>query len=97
MLSARLILALFLVAQAYDGVFTYAAVHADGLAAEGNALLSTWMALVGPTAALIGAKVLAASCGILLYMVGFHRGLAYLTIFYAVAAIGPWLFVLQHY
>ena len=97
MLSTRLILILFLVAQAYDGVFTYAAVHADGLSAEGNALLGTWMALVGPTTALVGAKILAASCGILLYMVGFHRGLAYLTVFYAVAAIGPWLFVLQHY
>ena len=97
MLSTRLILALFLVAQAYDGVFTYAAVHADGVAAEGNALLGTWMMLVGPTTALVGAKVLAASCGILLYMVGFYRGLAYLTVFYAVAAIGPWLFILQHY
>jgi hypothetical protein len=96
-MSTRLILALFLVAQAYDGVFTYAAVHADGLAAEGNVLLGTWMALVGPTAALVGAKLLAASCGILLYRVGVHRGLAYLTVFYAVAAIGPWLYVLQRY
>ena len=97
MLSTRLILALFLVAQACDGVFTYTAVHAYGLAAEGNLLLGTWMALVGPTPALVGAKVLAASCGILLYMVGVHRGLAYLTVFYAVAAIGPWLYVLQRY
>ncbi len=55
-----------------------------------------WRWLVRRTA-LVGAKVLAASCGILLYMVGFYRGLAYLTVFYAVAAIGPWLFVLQHY
>jgi hypothetical protein len=97
MLSTRLILALFLVAQAYDGVFTYAAIHADGLAAEGNVLLGTWMALVGPAPALVGAKLLAAGCGILLYMVGFYRGLAYLTAFYAVAAIGPWLVILQHY
>jgi hypothetical protein len=96
MLSTRLILALFLVAQAYDGVFTYAAVHAYGPTAEGNALLGTWMAFVGPTPALVGAKVLAAGCGILLYMVGFYRGLAYLTLFYAVAAIGPWLFLLHH-
>jgi hypothetical protein len=96
-MSTRLILALFLVAQAYDGVFTYAAVHAYGLAAEGNVLLGTWMALVGPTPALVGAKLLAASCGVLLYIVGVYRGLAYLTVFYAVAAIGPWLYVLQRY
>ena len=97
MLSTRLILALFLVAQACDGVFTYTAVHAYGLAAEGNVLLGTWMALVGPTPALVGPRCwqrVAASCST---WSAFYRGLAYLTVFYAVAAIGPWLYVLQHY
>lgn len=94
---AHLILTLFLVAQAWDGVFTYAAVQASGVQVEGNALLATWMGLVGPAPALVGAKTLAAGCGIILYLCGVHRTLALLTAFYAVAAIGPWLIVLRQY
>lgn len=95
--SAQLVLMLFLVAQAWDGVFTYAAIHANGVHAEGNVLLATWMGLVGPAPALVGAKLLAAGCGIILYLHGVHRTLACLTVFYAVAAIGPWLVVLTHH
>ena len=91
----RIVLALFLVAQAFDGVFTYVAVGAYGLAAEGNALMATWMALVGPAPALLGAKTLAAAGGILLYLRGVHRTLALLTIFYAFGAIAPWLFIFR--
>jgi hypothetical protein len=94
MMASRAILLLFLMAQACDGVFTYAAVQAHGLAAEGNLLLATWMALVGPAPALVGAKALAAACGILLYLKGVHRTLALLTAFYAVGAVGPWIIVL---
>ena len=45
-------------------------------------------------AALVGAKTLAGACGILLYLKGVHKTLALLTAFYAVGAVGPWLFVL---
>jgi hypothetical protein len=93
MQMSRLVLLLFLTAQACDGIFTYAAVHTYGLAAEGNLLLATWMALVGPTPALIGAKVLAMGCGVLLYIRGIHRTLALLTAVYAVGAVGPWMLV----
>lgn len=86
---------LFLVAQGWDGIFTYVAVGAYGLAAEGNLILATWMGLVGPAPALLGAKLLAASCGILLYALGVHRALAGLTILYAVGAIGPWIMIFQ--
>jgi hypothetical protein len=95
--SAQLVLALFVVAQAFDGVFTYLAVHADGIMAEGNVLLATWMGLVGPAPALFGAKLLATACGLFLYFCGVHRTLATLTAFYAVAAVGPWLVVFQTY
>ena len=90
----RLVLYIFLIAQACDGLFTYVAVSAFGLAAEGNVLLVTWMALVGPAPALVGAKLLAGSCGVLLYLKGVHRTLAVLTAIYAVGAVGPWMVVL---
>ena len=94
MVAARVILLLFLVAQACDGLFTYAAVRTHGVSAEGNLLLATWMALVGPVAALVGAKTLAGACGILLYLKGVHKTLALLTAFYALGAVGPWLVVM---
>jgi hypothetical protein len=92
---ARLVLLLFIVAQACDGVFTYVAVNAFGLQAEGNVLLATWMGILGPAPALLGAKLLALACGVLLYLRGVHRVLAALTVFYAVGAVGPWLVFLN--
>jgi hypothetical protein len=93
MVVSRVILLLFLTAQGFDGLFTYTAVHAYGLHAEGNILIATWMALVGPAAALFGAKVVACACGMLLYARGMHRTLSLLTIIYIVGAIAPWMMV----
>lgn len=95
MVTPHLTLSLFLIAQLCDGVFTYFGVHAMGIAAEGNLLLATWMALVGPGPALVGAKLLAGACGVLLHLRGVHRTLALLTALYAVGAVGSWLYVLQ--
>jgi hypothetical protein len=97
MATTRLILPIFLIAQACDGLFTYVAVQAYGLVAEGNVLLETWMALVGAGPAIVGAKMLAASCGVLLYCLGIHRVLLGLTLLYGVAAIAPWLVALHHF
>ena len=93
MVVSRVMLLLFLTAQGFDGLFTYTAVQAYGLHAEGNILIATWMALVGPAAALFGAKAVAGACGVLLYARGLHRTLSLLTMVYLVAAIGPWLMV----
>ena len=93
MVVSRVMLLLFLTAQGFDGLFTYTAVHAYGLNAEGNVLIATWMALVGPAAALFGAKTVAAACGILLYTRGLHRTLSLLTMIYVIGAIGPWMMV----
>ena len=93
MAFSRLTLLLFLTAQGFDGLFTYIAVHAYGVHAEGNLLIVTWMALVGPGAALFGAKAVAGACGLLLYARGMHRTLSLLTILYVIGAIGPWLMV----
>ena len=95
--SAQFILALFLLAQACDGSFTYVVVQAHGFLAEGNPLLITWMGLVGPAPALVGAKILASGCGVLLYMCGMHRPLAWITALYGIAAIGPWVFILRQF
>ncbi len=95
MTPARSVLLLFLLAQACDGMFTYTAVRAYGIAAEGNMVLATWMAIVGPFPALFAAKLVAAGGGVLLYCRGIHRTLALLTLLYVVAAIGPWVMVFQ--
>jgi uncharacterized membrane protein len=97
MVQSRVMLLLFLAAQAFDGLFTYIAVHAYGPHAEGNLLISTWMTLVGPTAALFGAKTVASACGILLYVRGMHRTLSLLTMFYGLVAVGPWLIVFSQH
>ncbi|MCC7123297.1 MAG: hypothetical protein IT178_00500 [Acidobacteria bacterium] len=88
---SRLILLLFFVAQFWDGLFTWVAVEHHGLAAEGNAILATWMHLVGPMPTLLVAKIGAAAGGLLLYTRGIHGVLAGLTMLYAAAAVGPWL------
>ena len=91
MVTPQLIVAIFLLAQAWDGVLTYAAVVMFGSSAEGNPLLATWMHLVGPTTAIVSAKLFASACGVLLHCLGAHRVLFGLTVLYAAVAIGPWL------
>jgi hypothetical protein len=91
--GTRLVLLLFLVGQGFDGLFTYVAVDALGVTAEGNRLLAAAMAGLGTLPTLIAAKVTAAAGGVLLYARGWHRVLAMVTALYALAAIGPWLMV----
>lgn len=87
----RLLLLIFVVFQIADGLMTYAAVQAFGIQAEGNPLLVTWMQFAGPGNTLLGAKLVACLCGAILYALGVFRILAVLTLFYAAAAIVPWL------
>jgi hypothetical protein len=93
--AERLTLAVFLVFQAADGLITYAAVSLFGLATEGNVLIAIWMGLVGAGPALLGAKLLACGCGIVLYVYGVQRVLAGLTVFYFAGAVAPWLYLLS--
>jgi hypothetical protein len=90
---SRLVLLLFVAAQAFDGVFTYVAVSAVGTHAESNTLLAMWMTLIGPGPALVLAKSIAVAAGAFVYHRGLHGLLAGLTAIYAAAAIGPWLYV----
>ena len=90
-MTPKLAAALFIVAQLLDGILTYAGIKYFGPEVESNPLLAGWIALIGAAPALIGAKLLASACGLLLFMCGVHRILLTLTIFYGVVAIGPWL------
>lgn len=91
MVAPRLVVAAFLLAQLCDGVFTYVAIQRFGMLAEGNPLLATWVALVGPQPAIIGAKLMASGCGVLLYSVRHYVVLGWLTLFYGAVAVGPWV------
>jgi hypothetical protein len=91
--TPRLILLVFLLLQVFDGVLTYTAVHVLGVVGEGNLLLATAMQAAGAGPALLGAKTLAAGCGVLLYARGLYGILGILTGLYLVAAITPWLMV----
>lgn len=95
MSPARLVFAVFLVFQAADGLMTYGAVSIWGSTAEGNPLLQTWIVLVGPGPALLGAKLLASGCGAILYLLGGTKILTALTLLYLVAAVVPWLQLLS--
>ena len=92
-LTPRLILVVFLLTQLFDGILTYTAVAWLGVVGEGNMLLATAMRVAGAGPALLGAKSLAAVCGVLLYLRGFHGVLGALTGLYILAAIAPWLLV----
>lgn len=91
----RLVFAVFLVFQAADGLITYGAVSIYGSAAEGNPLLQTWIDFADAGPALLGAKLLAGGCGVILYAAGFTRVLAALTTVYFFGALVPWLRLLS--
>ena len=94
--TPRLILIVFLLAQVFDGILTYVAVVWLGVVGEGNVLLATAMHVAGAGPALVGAKGLAAACGVLLYVRGLHGILGALTGLYLLAAIAPWLMVFHN-
>lgn len=95
MITAQLTLSIFVVLQLADGLITYTAVDLFGLLAEGNPIVATWMAIAGIGPALLGAKLMACGCGVVLYRCGTHRVLAGLTGIYLLGAVGPWLHALS--
>lgn len=85
-----IIIVVFLVLQAADGVFTYLGLKQFGPGIEANPLISTALPVLGQAATLAFAKLLAASFGIVLHMTGIHRAVALLTALYLAAAVVPW-------
>lgn len=91
---ADVVVVVFLVAQACDGVFTYVGVSLYGVGIEGNPLLVWLMAAIGEGPALAAAKVLAGAFGIALHLTAVHRILAALSAFYLAVAVVPWIAIL---
>ena len=81
---------LFLLAQCFDGVFTYVGVASFGISVEANPIIVALMTTFGQGVALTGAKVVAAILGIGLHLREVHGAVALLTGFYIAAAIVPW-------
>ena len=91
---ADIVVVVFLVAQACDGVFTYVGVSLYGVGIEGNPLLAWLMTSIGEGPALATAKVTASAFGIALHLTAVHRILAALSAFYVAVAILPWIAIL---
>jgi len=92
---ARAILTIFIVLQIADGLITFSAVQIFGTGAEGNPILSTWIAIAGPAATLLAAKSIACGLALVLYGAGRFKTLIALTGVLLVCAIGPWLTILN--
>src|SRR5215218_1119680 len=72
------VLLVFLLAQCFDGVFTYVGVVSFGPAIEANPLIAGLMASIGHGPGLVTAKVTAVVLGIGLHLRGVHGAVALL-------------------
>lgn len=87
-------LVLFLLAQCFDGIFTYVGVMTFGISIEANPLISGLMQQFGEAPALLGAKIVAGALGIALHVRQVHGAVALLAAFYIAVAIVPWTAIL---
>ena len=92
--TGNIVVIVFLVAQACDGVLTYIGVSQYGLSIEGNPLLGWLMGTVGQGLALTATKMTAGAFGIALHLAAVHRVVAALTGFYLLVAVLPWIGIL---
>lgn len=90
----NVVILVFLLAQAADGVLTYLGVQVFGPSIEANPLIAGLMGLMGEGPALAAAKVSAALLGALLHLATVHRIVALLAGLYLVGAVGPWVHLL---
>jgi hypothetical protein len=88
------VLIAFLLAQCFDGIFTYVGVVAFGPGIEANPLISALMLHLGHGTALMTAKAMSGSLGILLHLREIHTAVALLAAFYLTVAILPWITLL---
>jgi hypothetical protein len=93
-LFGDVVLVLFLLAQCFDGVFTYVGVASFGLGIEANPIVATLMGHLGYGTGLVSAKIIASVLGIGLHLLQVHNAVALLAVFYLAAAIVPWSVVL---
>jgi uncharacterized membrane protein len=91
------VLLVFLLAQASDGVLTYIGVSTYGLRMEGNPIIGWLMAAIGQGPALATAKLAAGFFGIALHLSAVHKAVAVLAFFYLTAAVIPWVAILFYF
>ena len=84
----------FLLAQCFDGVFTYVGVVSFGTGIEANPVIAQLMAQLGHGPALLLAKSIAVALGIALHLGRVHGAVALLAAFYVAAALLPWAAIL---
>jgi hypothetical protein len=89
-LFGDMVIVVFLVLQALDGILTYLGLRQYGALVEGNPLISGVIPVLGQGMAVAAAKLFAASLGAILHVTGVHRAIALLTALYLAAAILPW-------
>lgn len=89
-----LVIVAFLLAQCFDGIFTYVGVLTYGIGIEANPVIASLMALFGFGPALAGAKIVAGMLGICLHLRQIHGAVALLSLFYLTVAILPWSYIL---
>jgi hypothetical protein len=88
------VLVAFLLAQCFDGVFTYVGVVTFGTGVEANPIIGALMLRLGHGTALMTAKSLSAALGIALHLQRVHGAVAALACFYLTVAILPWIAIL---
>ncbi len=86
----NVVIVLFFIVQALDGILTYIGVTTFGPSIEGNPILAFLIHAIGDAPALAGAKMTAAAFGIVLHLASVHRIVLALTAIYVGAAIIPW-------
>jgi hypothetical protein len=91
---AAWVLILFAIIQLADGMLTAAGAAQYGTSIEANPLLVFLFGVLGPSTALVSAKLFAIACATLLHLGSKHLALRILTVVYVFAAIVPWTFVL---
>ncbi len=89
------VIIVFLVSQALDGILTYLGLKQFGPGIEANPLISSALPVLGQGFAVAAAKLVAAGFGIALHLRGVHRAIAALSALYLAAAVVPWVLLLQ--
>jgi Domain of unknown function (DUF5658) len=89
--TANVVVVLFLIVQACDGVFTYVGIRQYGASIEANPLLAWLMGALGQGLGLTAAKATAGAFGIALHLGAVHRVVAVLAGVYLLVAVIPWI------
>lgn len=89
-LFGNIAIALFVIVQCLDAVFTYILIT-NGVAFEGNPLVSWVMSLIGVGLALVVVKIIGIGLGIIIYRLAAHRMLIVVSVIYLIILMPTWI------